>query len=320
LTKRSKPRQLRHRVYRGTAGDLPSVLPGELLVEHFSDHELLAWRAKGKNFQSYHYLWYFELEGQRAAQESHLLDSLRKVRGTDIALAGWGRALNYKYSNTPLSCIGSIKWVGGRFNYGIDIDAARFPPFPTLYLAEDFETGLREMQGLTREDSRAGLSARELNLCAKDGVAWATISGTVGNVFDLTRPKNLEGFCEVISSFKLSKAVRDLERRLNALPLRLITTAPGLLSTFMMEHWRECPTVWNTPSNSQLFGHLLSQAGFEGVLFSSTRTGKKNLALFTRQFKNSPSVVKVVNAPPTATLTELTALNYAELEISAMTT
>ncbi len=43
----------------------------------------------------------------------------------------------------------------------------------------------------------------------------------------------------------------------------------------MLENWREFPTVWNTPSNPQLFGHLLSQAGFDGVLFSSTRDWQK---------------------------------------------
>lgn len=69
--------------------------------------------------------------------------------------AGWGRAIQYKYSDTPLSCVGSTKWVGGRFNYGVDIDSSRFAPFPALYLAEDMETGLREMQGPLRARARA---------------------------------------------------------------------------------------------------------------------------------------------------------------------
>jgi RES domain-containing protein len=87
-----------------------------------------------------------------------------------------------------------MKWFGGRFNYGVDIDSARFAAFPALYLAESFETGLREMQGLTREDNRDGLSASELNLCAEHGVAWVPIKGTVSNIFDLTKVSNLDGF------------------------------------------------------------------------------------------------------------------------------
>jgi hypothetical protein len=216
-----------------------------------------------------------------------------------------------------LSCVGSLKWVGGRFNYGVDIDSSRYAPFPALYLAEDMETGLREMQGLTREDTRDGLTADELSLCAKNGVTWFIVSGSVSNIFDLTRPGSLEGVARIISTFKLSKAVRDAEKRLAAKPLVLIATAEELLASFMYENWRENPSIMNTPANSQLFGHLLSLAGFEGALFSSTRTRKKNLVLFTRQFKNSASVARVLNPPATARCCELSAQTYSELEFGS---
>lgn len=314
MTKRNKPRRLLHRLYRGLGGSLPAPPPGALLVEYFSDEQLLTWRTRSKEFQHYHYLWYFELEAQRAAKQLQLLDSLREVPGISVDVSGWGRAVQYKYSQAPLSCLGSLKWVGGRFNYGIDIDSTRFAPFPALYLAEDFETGLREMQGLTRDDNRGGLTANELNLCAKKGVAWIAIAGSVANVFDLTSASNLDGFIRVISTFKFSKNVRDMERRMQVEPKRVIGDSDELLSTFLVENWREYPAAWNTPSNPQLFGHLLGQAGFEGVLFSSTRTGKKNLALFARQFKNSASIVRVQMPPASATCCELSAKTFGELE------
>jgi hypothetical protein len=177
------------------------------------------------------------------------------------------------------------------------------------------ETGLREMQGLTREDSRAGLTASELNLCAANGVAWIAVSGETYNIFDLTHARNLELFADVIANFKVSKAVRDAEKKLAALPLRLIATATELRDSFMLESWREFPSMLNTPANSQLFGHLLCLAGFEGVLFSSTRTGNRNLALFTRQLKNSASVVRVLNPPSSVAGWELNANNYKTVEM-----
>ncbi len=125
------------------------------------------------------------------------------------------------------------------------------------------ETGLREMQGLTRDGTRNGLTAGELDLYAKNGVAWVSISGKASNIFDLTHPGSLEGVAHIISAFTLSKAVRDAEKKLSVAPLRLITTAEDLLKSFMLENWRELPTVVDTPANSQLFGHLLSLAGFE---------------------------------------------------------
>jgi hypothetical protein len=176
------------------------------------------------------------------------------------------------------------------------------------------ETGLREMQGLTRDNTRNGLNSGELNLCARNGVAWVSVSGKESNIVDLTRSGSLEGVAKIISTFKLSKAVRDVEKKLSIAPLRLIATAEELFNSFMLENWREYPTIVNTPANSQLFGHLLSIAGFEGALFSSTRTRNKNLVLFPRQFKNSASFVRVLKPPSTARCCELSALTYTELE------
>lgn len=312
MPKRRKTRHPQFKVYRGR--EPPTIPSGELLLEYFTDEEALGWRAKSEDVQRYHYLWWFELEGQRAAHQPKLIDALRSITGITVDLSGWGRALQYKYSDSPLSCVGSLKWVGGRFNYGVDIDSSRYAPFPALYLAEDMETGLRELQGLTRDNTRNGLNSGELDLCARNGVAWVSVSGNVSNVFDLTHAGNLEGVAEIISTFKLSKAVRDVEKKLSIAPVRLISTAEELFNSFMLENWRELPTVVNTPANSQLFGHLLSIAGFEGALFSSTRTGNKNLALFPRQFKNSASLVRVLKPPSTARCCELSALTYIELE------
>jgi hypothetical protein len=243
-----------------------------------------------------------------------MLDALASMGSLSMDLSHWGRAIQYKYATQPLSCAGSLKWVGGRFNYGVDIDSSRFAPFPALYLAEDIETGLREMQGLTRENRRGGLSADDLNLCAANGVAWVAVEGSVSNIFDLTNAKGLKKFSEIIGKFKLSKAVRDAEKRIGATPLQLIGSAKQLLDSFMVENWREYPVIRNTPANSQLFGHMLSLAGFDGVLFSSTRTGKNNLALFPRRFKNSISRVAVRSPPANAQCTELNSTTYLDCE------
>jgi hypothetical protein len=287
VPKRRKTRHPQFKVYRGR--EPPTIPTGELLLEYFTDEEALGWRAKSEDVQRYHYLWWFELEGQRAAHQPKLIEALRSIAGITVDLSGWGRALQYKYSDSPLSCVGSLKWVGGRFNYGVDIDSSRYAPFTALYLAEDMETGLRELQGLTRDNTRN----------------------------DLTHPGSLEGMAQIISTFKLSKAVRDAEKKLSITPLRLIVSAGELFNSFMLENWREFPTIVNTPANSQLFGHLLSIAGFEGAVFSSTRTGNKNLVLFPRQFKNSASLIRVLKPPSTARCCELSALTYAEVEFGS---
>ena len=245
----------------------------------------MGWRALAKDLQDYHYLWFFELESQRASNQARLVEALGSIPGKNIDLDGWGRAIAYKYSHTPLSCVGSLKWVGGRFNYGADIDDTRFAPFPALYLAQDPETGLREMHGLVREDKRAGLTAKELSFCSESGVSWVAVKGAMCNVFDLTRVANLRTFADVLSKFKVSRNVRAAEGKLRATPLKLIATARELHGSFMAENWREFPVQFSTPANSQLFGNLLSHAGFEGVLFSSTITQSEIWRCFRGSFK-----------------------------------
>jgi len=312
--RKRKNRRLLLNVYRDSLGSWPEISPAEELLEYFSDHDLIGWRSRGKELQAYHYLWFYELESQRAANQQELIAALRSTPGKVVNLDGWGRAMAYKYSDLPLSYAGSLKWVGGRFNYGADIDESRFAPFPALYLAQDTETGFREMNGLVREDQRSGLTAEELSLCSRSGIAWVGVEGSVGNIFDVTHVSNLKAVFDVLSKFKLTRNVRDAEAKLNAKPLRLVKTAKELQRSLMAENWREFPALFSTPANSQLFGHLLSLAGFEGVLYSSTITRRLNLALFPRQFKNSPSVVRVVNPPGSARCVELSASSYTDTE------
>ena len=197
-------KRLRYKLYRGPIADFPKTGPEELLLEYFTDANLQVWQARSAEAQAYHYLWFYELESQRANKQQEITDSLAGVGGVSIDLSNWGRAIKYRYSDTPLSCIGSLKWVGGRFNYGEDIDSARFTPFSALYLAEDLETGMREMHGLTRGIAPPGLSATDLALCGAQSLVWLSVDGNVNNVFDLTTAKNLRAFVKVISGFTLS--------------------------------------------------------------------------------------------------------------------
>lgn len=67
----------------------------------------------------------------------------------------------------------------------------------------------------------------------------------------------------------------------------------------------------------QLLGNMLSHAGFEGVLFASTITGKRNLAIFTRQLHHSESVIQVIDPPRRARCCVLDASNHADAERAA---
>ena len=54
---------------------------------------------------------------------------------------------------------------------------------------------------------------------------------------------------------------------------------------------------YDVPSNPQIFGQLLHEAGVEGVLYPSKMTGKDCVAIFTRNFEKGNSWVSLDEAP-----------------------
>lgn len=318
--RRGKRRKLTFQYSRTPVGVFPSFGPEVLLLDSFTDANLIEWQAHADALQEYHYQWYFELESQRATHQQAIRESLIAGGGGSVNLETWGRQLDVQYVTHPLCSYGSLQWVGGRFNYGMDIDSSRFAPFPALYLAEDSETAFREYFQIERHGrAPGGLTGGELALARERSFAWVRVEGVVHNVFDATKPTCLAAFTKVIGTFALSSRVRELEKRLALLrPLTLITTSRELLASLMDPNWRHYPAQFNVPANSQVFGRLLVDAGFEAVLYRSTKSGKRCLALFTRQLNHSATRIKVIPpGPPGLMLAELSSDNGALAEMPA---
>ena len=192
-----------------------------------------------------------------------------------------------------LSPAGSLKWVGHRFNTGSDIDPVRFPPFPALYLAEDFETAFREYHGLARDSDLQGLRPDELTLEDRGNWVALQLSGRVDNVFELTKAANLKAVCQVFSKFNLSDRVKKLAVKAKRPQTILVKQPSQLLDGLMINDWKAWPVHFDVPSNSQVFASLVIDAGFEGIVYRSAKGAQKCLAVFTRQLANSESRIAV---------------------------
>jgi hypothetical protein len=256
------------------------------------------WAAVGRATRDFQYALFFELESQRAARKKEINAALRSVAPLKLDLENWVRLVNFKYCLTPLSPAGSLQWMGGRFNYGREIDPGRFPPFPALYLAEDHQTGYCEYHQLAPTDVTNGLTPEELNL-EKPG-SWATLKllGHVSNTYDLTAASNLAEFCKIISKFTLSKRVRRLEKAARVSGTSLVRSPNELLTTLLERNWLTNPVHFDIPSNSQLFGRLLIDAGFEAVLYKSSKTLHRCIAVFTQQLVGSDTVIGIHDDRP----------------------
>ena len=293
-----------------------SPKPGEPLydLDSFSDASIRQWQSYGRAVRDYHCALFFDLAGQRAARRKELRDALQHVPSVTVPLEGWCRLVNFRYSCEALSPAGSLQWVGQRFNFGSDIDSMRFPAFPALYLAENFETAFREYHGLPKDKNIEGLRPDELSL--EDQGNWATlqVTGHVNNVFDLTKAANLKGLCRILARFNLSDRVKRLAAKAKRAADPLVSTPDQLLGSFMNDSWKSWPVHFNVPANSQVFAQMVVEAGFEGILYRSAKGADKCLAVFTRQVGNSDSRIAVSGGcPPGTRFLEITAANCLEV-------
>lgn len=66
----------------------------------------------------------------------------------------------------------------------------------------------------------------------------------------------------------------------------------------LTSEWRQLPSNYDIPSNSQIFGHIIHQAGIEGILYPSKLTARLCLVLFPKNFVGTDSYLKLDDEPP----------------------
>ncbi len=285
-------------------GSQPAVpaslsLPSLTELERFSHASLAQWKAAGKNFDDLGHSLYFGLERYRKEHVSELVEAIRARLGGAYQFEGWARIVGYRYTLEPLSIAGSLK-LGGRFNIGSALNPALFPPFPALYLAEDFETAFRERFGIERSAHVNGLTAHELALVKPESFTHVEIRGMIESVLDVGDLEALRPFAEIISRFKMPSVIRTLARKLHLRNGPGLVRSPAMLQRQLLDpDWRLQPVQHDLPSNSQIFGQIAAAAGAQGILFPSARNNSKRcLALFTQNWAGSESFVEVVGVLP----------------------
>lgn len=205
---------------------------------------------------------------------------------------------------------GAVLGGGGRFNIGSDLDVDLFAPFPALYIASDYDTAYAECFGLA--DSDTTLALHELALRRSSSFSSVALNGELLALFDLRDVASIKGFAHIISSFRMNKELRQLARELGMKGPLLVTSARALHSD-LLGNWQGMPSQYGLPANSQIFARFLKQAGFEGVIYPSTKGTGDCIALFLEQFEDSDSWIELADDSPPGAITRLDSSTAREL-------
>ena len=247
-----------------------------------------------------HDRFYFDLERQRVQSHEELCASLRNTQHTSLPLDQWVRVTDYQWCLQPLSAQGSLRGIGGRFNIGCELTRARGHEFPALYIANDFDTAIRERYGVTLDEVTGGLSRQEFALRTPGSFTTFFIRGHIDHAFDLGHEENLNDFVNIIKTFSLSKDTTQFCQKLSLSAPPLVRNTSDLLKGLLSapEVWRRTPQLYAAPAACQIFGQFLRDAGFEAVIYPSQQGGSLCAAVFPENFRASTSRIEAIGTPP----------------------
>ena len=282
---------------RSTAA--PQASRGILELDRFSEATLQQWSAASHDLDELEAVLYFGLEPERRRLRPELLTALQEIPLTTIELTRWARVVTYQYSQEPLSCAGSLQNIGGRFNAGAELDANTLNPWPALYLAEDYETAFREKFQMQRDNLVDGLTPQELAL--EHGVSHTTlfVRGHLSRVFDMCNYLSLAPIAKVLGRIKMPAKARQIRIKLKMPkhgPL-MIQTGQQMHDAALKYNWRALPIQYGLPAQSHVLAELIRAAGFEAILYPSSKGSGKCLAVFP-DLLDGRSFVEVIDTPP----------------------
>lgn len=274
-----------------------SISQVQILLESGTLESIRAAKKRTDDFLKYHWHYYGELARQRNVFQDAIRNALLKNCTSNYKIQHWQRAVKYKYGLHPFSTVGSLRFIGGRFNVGHDINS-ELPSFPALYLAQDKDTALQEHLGQEPLPKDLGLTPKEMALTNPTSETIVSVSGQLDKVFDLTSARHLKTLVAIIKNFKLSQSLREEAKSLGIERPEVIRNEAQLKDSLLAPNWREYPAAFDIPANTQIFGHLIYQAGIEGILYPSKFTGKLCLTVFPHNFYQTESFLGLDDEGP----------------------
>ncbi len=276
----------------------------------FSDANFRQWNKQAAALEQYQIAFFYCLEAQRKVDRGGLCRALESARRTTpLEFSDWVRICRYRYSRQPLNAYGSTIGAGGRFNFGDGLDNVDAQAFPALYVGANKTVAYREAFALSPNDKTV-LTSEEFSALPNKSHSVVFINGWVDNVLDLTRKERLQDLVDIIKAYKLSDSVKDLAKKAGVPNRPLVRDTAGLMNALYEVDWRGWPTQLGLPASCQTFGKLAWEAGFDAVLYRSTKGGGQCLAVYPQNLHNSESRLWLSEKPPPGTAAQLDSSNW----------
>lgn len=271
-------------------------------LDRFSEASIKKWSGISRDVDELHDVLYFGLEPERRRLGPEIHAALQSAKPKAIQLDRWVRIVTYQYSLAPLSSAGSLHQYGGRFNIGIDVDEGNLRPWPTLYLAENFETSFRERFGLSSDERVDGLRPEELALEHGASHTAVFLRGSLNRLFDIREEACFVALATVLRRIKMPERATRLRKKLQIPPrgLFMAHTPRQMYDMVAKYNWRMWPAQFGLPAPSHILADLVRQAGFEGIIYRSSKGPGDCIALFTDRL-TSGSYVELIDSPPPGT-------------------
>lgn len=285
------------------------------VLDRFSEADLETWNRVSADLDELHAALYFDVQPQRMRRDRELIAALTALGVKPFVFDGWFRIVDYRYTNTPLSAVGSLRGIGGRFNIGQDTDKSITPPFPALYLGDTLQTAYRERYQVGVDPSAVSVGLTPEEMALSKSSSNVRVRGSVERCIDVSDSRSLIAISRVLAKIHLPDSAKRLMRRLKLGPrdVHMITNAAQLSNALQEQNWRARPTQFGIPSVGQQFAELARHAGYEGVAYRSTKNPSgKCLALFSDNIGSDRTYVELLDDSPVSVVHRRLDLNSAE--------
>jgi len=124
------------------------------------------------------------------------------------------------------------------------------------------------------------------------------VKGVLHNAFDLRNARTLRTFASIVGKFELSSELKEMAEIVGNQGPYVARAPADFKKSFLTENWRFGPMQYDLPSNPQIFGRLLLDAGFDAVVYPSTKGAGDCVAVFIDNLVASESFLELADDAP----------------------